>query len=212
VRTSSPVADRDVRIGGPACSERSAPCVTTRCCPRRDARARTAAGLGAPTPPSVLERSSRCSPRSASPRSTSAASTTWWCATGRGGRALAPLLPRHLRGRPAEPGHPDPLRDPQRSPDDARRAGVRAVARPRGADARAGIPTFSLEHHLPLWAFDVFAVTLPHELGHTNLLNLLDLGGVPHRSADRDAPTRSSSSAAMPRSTPSRSHRSSTRR
>lgn len=50
-----------------------------------------------------------------------------------------------------------------------------------------GIPTFSLEHHLPLWAFDVFAVTLPHELGHTNLLNLLDLGGVPHRAAGRDA-------------------------
>ncbi len=47
------------------------------------------------------------------------------------------------------------------------------------------IPTFSLEHHHPLWAFDVFAVTLPHELGHTNLLNLLDLGGVPIRSADR---------------------------
>jgi radical SAM family uncharacterized protein len=48
------------------------------------------------------------------------------------------------------------------------------------------IPTFSLESHRPLWAFDVFAVTLPHELGHTNLLNLLDLGGVPHRSAERD--------------------------
>ncbi len=48
-----------------------------------------------------------------------------------------------------------------------------------------GIPTFSLETHRPLWAFDVFGVTLPHELGHTNLLNLLDLGGVPHRSADR---------------------------
>jgi radical SAM family uncharacterized protein len=48
-----------------------------------------------------------------------------------------------------------------------------------------GIPTFSLEHHRPLWAFDVFGVTLPHELGHTNLLNLLDLGGVPIRSADR---------------------------
>ncbi len=42
-----------------------------------------------------------------------------------------------------------------------------------------GIPTFSLEHHYPLWAFDVFGVTLPHELGHTNLLNLLDLGGIP---------------------------------
>ncbi len=49
-----------------------------------------------------------------------------------------------------------------------------------------GIPTFSLERHTPLWAFDVFAVTLPHELGHTNLLNLIDLGGVPHRSSDRD--------------------------
>ena len=48
-----------------------------------------------------------------------------------------------------------------------------------------GIPTFSLEHHRPLWAFDVFAVTLPHELGHTNLLNLLDLGAVPIRSIDR---------------------------
>jgi radical SAM family uncharacterized protein len=48
-----------------------------------------------------------------------------------------------------------------------------------------GIPTFSLERHHPLWAFDVFAVTLPHELGHTNLLNLLDLGGVAVRSADR---------------------------
>jgi radical SAM family uncharacterized protein len=49
------------------------------------------------------------------------------------------------------------------------------------------IPTFSLEQHLPLWAFDVFGVTLPHELGHTNLLNLLDLGGVPIRSSDRTA-------------------------
>ncbi len=48
-----------------------------------------------------------------------------------------------------------------------------------------GIPTFSLEQHLPLWAFDVLAVTLPHELGHTNLLNLIDLGGVPHRAAER---------------------------
>jgi radical SAM superfamily enzyme YgiQ (UPF0313 family) len=47
------------------------------------------------------------------------------------------------------------------------------------------IPTFSLEHHRPLWAFDVFAVSLPHELGHTNLLNLLDLGGVPIHSAAR---------------------------
>jgi len=50
-----------------------------------------------------------------------------------------------------------------------------------------GLPVFSLEGHVPLWAFDVFAVTLPHELAHTNLLNLMDLGGIPHRSADRTA-------------------------
>ncbi len=50
-----------------------------------------------------------------------------------------------------------------------------------------GIPAFSLEHHYPLWAFDVFGVTLPHELGHTNLVNLLDLGCVPLRSAQRTA-------------------------
>ena len=48
-----------------------------------------------------------------------------------------------------------------------------------------GIPAFSLEIHRPLWAFDVFGVTLPHELGHTNLLNLLNLGGVALRTADR---------------------------
>jgi len=42
-----------------------------------------------------------------------------------------------------------------------------------------GIPAFTLETHRPLWAFDVLGVSLPHELGHTNLLNLLDLGGVP---------------------------------
>ena len=47
------------------------------------------------------------------------------------------------------------------------------------------VPTFSLEHHYPLWAFDVFGVTVPHELGHTNLLNLLDMGGVPVRAEQR---------------------------
>jgi radical SAM family uncharacterized protein len=47
------------------------------------------------------------------------------------------------------------------------------------------IPTFSLETHRPLWAFDVFGVTLPHELGHTNLLNLLDLGGIALRANER---------------------------
>jgi hypothetical protein len=73
------------------------------------------------------------------------------------------------------------------------------------------IPAFSLETHRPLWAFDVLGVTLPHELGHTNLLNLLDLGGVPIHSADARPRTRSCWSVATPPTTPSRSRRSSTR-
>jgi radical SAM family uncharacterized protein len=48
-----------------------------------------------------------------------------------------------------------------------------------------GIPAFSLEAHRPVWAFDVLGVSLPHELGHTNLLNLLDLGAVPIHAAER---------------------------
>jgi radical SAM family uncharacterized protein len=48
-----------------------------------------------------------------------------------------------------------------------------------------GIPFFSLESHLPMRAFDVVAFSLSTELGYTNLLNCLDLGGVPLRTADR---------------------------
>jgi radical SAM superfamily enzyme YgiQ (UPF0313 family) len=48
-----------------------------------------------------------------------------------------------------------------------------------------GIPSFSLEQHLPMRAFDVVAFSLATELGYTNLLCCLDLGGVPLRSADR---------------------------
>ncbi|MFA9446519.1 TIGR03960 family B12-binding radical SAM protein [Egicoccus sp. AB-alg6-2] len=50
-----------------------------------------------------------------------------------------------------------------------------------------GIPAFSLEEHRPVWAFDVLGVSLPHELGHTNLLNLLDLGAVPIHADQRTA-------------------------
>ena len=48
-----------------------------------------------------------------------------------------------------------------------------------------GIPFFSLENHLPMRAFDVVAFSLAAEVGYTNLLCCLDLGGVPLRAADR---------------------------
>ena len=52
---------------------------------------------------------------------------------------------------------------------------------------REEIPFFSLEQHLPARAFDVVAFSLATELGYTNLLNCLDLGGIPLAAADRSA-------------------------
>ena len=52
----------------------------------------------------------------------------------------------------------------------------------RGAD----LPLFSLETRRPLTAFDIIGFTLPYEQLYTNLLNMLDLAGMPVRAADRD--------------------------
>ncbi len=49
----------------------------------------------------------------------------------------------------------------------------------------AGVPLFSVEQHLPAAAFDVLAFNLSAELVYTNVLNLLDLAGVPLHAADR---------------------------
>ena len=48
-----------------------------------------------------------------------------------------------------------------------------------------GVPLFSLENHLAAEAFDVLAFNLSAELVYTNVLNLIDLAGVPVRAADR---------------------------
>lgn len=50
---------------------------------------------------------------------------------------------------------------------------------------KAGVPLFSLETHTPLSEFDVIGFSLQHEMGYTNVLNMLDLGGIPVRSRDR---------------------------
>ena len=50
---------------------------------------------------------------------------------------------------------------------------------------REGIPFFSLEHHLPMRAFDVVGFSLAAEVGYTNLLNCLQLGDVPLHAEDR---------------------------
>jgi radical SAM family uncharacterized protein len=49
-----------------------------------------------------------------------------------------------------------------------------------------GIPLYALESKRPLACFDLIGFTLPYETLYTNTLNILDLAGIPVRSADRD--------------------------
>ncbi|NNE97095.1 MAG: TIGR03960 family B12-binding radical SAM protein, partial [Acidimicrobiales bacterium] len=49
------------------------------------------------------------------------------------------------------------------------------------------IPLFSVEHHTPAAEFDVLAFNLSAELTYTNVLNCIDLAGVPVRAAERTA-------------------------
>ncbi|MDR1387634.1 MAG: TIGR03960 family B12-binding radical SAM protein [Propionibacteriaceae bacterium] len=54
-----------------------------------------------------------------------------------------------------------------------------------GLMRRHGLPQFTLEGHRPVRAFDFIGVSLSTELGYTNLLEALDLAGLPLRAADR---------------------------
>lgn len=48
-----------------------------------------------------------------------------------------------------------------------------------------GVPLYALESGDPLTAFDAIGFSLGYEMAYTTVLNMLDLGGVPLRSADR---------------------------
>ena len=64
---------------------------------------------------------------------------------------------------------------------------VYAVARDMEAKLRAaGRLLTTLENRIPLRDLDVLGFTLQYELSYTNLLQVLDLGGIPLRAADRD--------------------------
>ena len=52
---------------------------------------------------------------------------------------------------------------------------------------RGKMPLCSLESKTPLAEFDALGFTLQSELTYTNLLNMLDLAGIPLRAAERDA-------------------------
>ena len=51
------------------------------------------------------------------------------------------------------------------------------------------LPLFSLESRLPLSRFDILGFSLLYELNYSNILTVLDLGGVPLLSADRGEDT-----------------------
>jgi radical SAM family uncharacterized protein len=51
---------------------------------------------------------------------------------------------------------------------------------------RSSLPLFSLESHHPAGAFDVLAFNLSAELVYTNVLNCIDLAGIPLRANERD--------------------------
>ena len=48
-----------------------------------------------------------------------------------------------------------------------------------------GIPLYALESKRPLAAFDIVGFSLPYETLYTNTLNILEMGGIPVRSAER---------------------------
>ncbi|MDI6844533.1 MAG: TIGR03960 family B12-binding radical SAM protein [Candidatus Saccharicenans sp.] len=50
---------------------------------------------------------------------------------------------------------------------------------------RSKIPLFTLENKIPLDQFDLVGFSLLYELNHTNLLNILELGGIPLLSRER---------------------------
>jgi radical SAM family uncharacterized protein len=48
-----------------------------------------------------------------------------------------------------------------------------------------GIPQFTVDGHRPVGEFDLFGISFSTELGYTNMLNALDLAGIPLHAVDR---------------------------
>jgi radical SAM family uncharacterized protein len=55
----------------------------------------------------------------------------------------------------------------------------------RDGDDQGSIPQFTVDAHRPVRAFDVLGLSFSTELGYTNMLNALDLAGIPLHAADR---------------------------
>ena len=49
-----------------------------------------------------------------------------------------------------------------------------------------GLPLSSLESNLPLREFDILGFSIQYDLSHTNMLNMMDLAGIPIWATERD--------------------------
>src|SRR5450756_791350 len=49
----------------------------------------------------------------------------------------------------------------------------------------SGVPLFSLETHRAVSTYDIFGISVPHELTYTNIVNLIDLSGIPLHANNR---------------------------
>ena len=103
-----------------------------------------------------------------------------------GDRARRPLLPRRVRDRDLEPGAADPLPAGQQRARASRPSGctARGPTWPTRCAARA-LPLFTLESWRPVREADLLGITLQAELTYSNVLEVLDLAGIPLRAADR---------------------------
>jgi len=54
--------------------------------------------------------------------------------------------------------------------------------------AKRGIPLLSQESKAPLSCFDVIAFSIPYEMGYTNVLHILEMGGIPLPASERKGP------------------------
>jgi radical SAM family uncharacterized protein len=55
----------------------------------------------------------------------------------------------------------------------------------RAGDEHGPIPQFTVDAHRPVGDFDLFGISFSTELGYTNMLNAVDLAGIPIHAADR---------------------------
>ncbi len=122
------------------------------------------------------------------------------------------LASRHLHARHEPPRLAGALHAHEQRPAVGLRAGLHAVARLRGRAARAtACRSTAWRRSRRSREFDVLGFSLQYEICYTNVLTMLDLGGIPPARSDRTRrPIRSSSPAAPGRRTRSCSPRSST--